>query len=199
MSRYHGITDGTYERFVIDSGAVYKNYVDGSNPGVLLGATRGGNTFTVEQEIKDMAVDGARGPVKGGRRITNVVPRIVANFIEFSREIIIRALPGSDYADYPEGSATHDQITRALQISTGDHCTNIAIVGEVSGSSQPIVCIVNNPICDGNFGISETDKEEAALQVQFTGHFDPSDLDTEPWEIRWPQGIDLTTTTTAGA
>jgi hypothetical protein len=42
MSRYHGITDNTYERFVIDSGEVRMGYTNESDQGTLLGATRGG-------------------------------------------------------------------------------------------------------------------------------------------------------------
>ena len=70
MSRKHGVTTNTYKKLVIDSGAVYKNY--GESGEALLGATRGGNTFTIEQEIRNMEVDGAKGSVKGFRRITAV-------------------------------------------------------------------------------------------------------------------------------
>jgi hypothetical protein len=37
------------------------------------------------------------------------------------------------------------------------------------------------------------DGEEAGLSVQFTAHFTPCDLDSEPWILMYP--IDLTTTT----
>jgi hypothetical protein len=185
MARYHGITADTYKRFVVDAGAVYLDY--GEVAEALLGATRDGSTFTIETEYKDMAVDGAKGPVKGSRRITAVTARLTANFIEFSSDLIQRALPGSSVADYPDVTPTHDEITRALQIVLTDYATNITLVGEVSGSSEPIVCGVLNALADGNFEIGVTDNEEAGLSIQFTAHFDPEDLDTEPWFIRFPK------------
>ena len=84
MARQHGITANTYKHFVIDSGAVYAGFNNFSDLGTLLGATAGGNTFTIETEYKEMVVDGAKGVVKGGRRITKVTAKMVCNFIEFS-------------------------------------------------------------------------------------------------------------------
>lgn len=195
MARRHGIVSDTYDRIVIDSGAVYKNY--GETGEMLLGATRGGNTFTIETEYRIMEVDGAHGPVKGGRRITNVVAKITANIIEMSEDIFRLALPGSSaMATTPD--AGQDGVTRSLQIADADFCTNIAIVGEVSGSDAAIVCMIKNGLGDGNLEISFADKDESVVAVSFTGHFTPDDLDTEPWEIRYPSDVGPTTTT-AGA
>lgn len=197
MSRRHGITDNTYDRIVIDSGEVRMGYTDETSPGTLLGATRGGSTFTVETEYKEMAVDGAKGPVKGSRRITKVTAKIVANFIEFSTDLLKLALPGSSEA---MSGATHDEITRALQIAAANYKSNIAIIGEVAGTSEPIVCGIKNALADGNLEIAFADNEESIAAVQFTGHFDPASLDAEPWFIRYPHDSNpTTTTTTAGA
>jgi hypothetical protein len=197
MGRQHGILTDTYERIVIDSGAVYKNY--GETGQILLGATRGGNSFVIETEYRIMEVDGARGPVKGGRRITNVTAKLTANFVEISEDILRLGLAGSSRAHYPStGTATHDEITRALTIAASDYLTNIAIVGEVTGSSAAIVCGIKNALGDGNIEISFADKDESVVAVTFTGHFLPSALDSEPWFIRYPDDIGPTTTT-AGA
>jgi len=184
MSRQHGVTVESYRRMVIDAGAVYKNY--GETGELLLGATRGGNTFTIETEYREMPVDGAKGPVKGSRRITRVNAKIVANFVEFTETILGLALPGS--ASAVDGDYT--VITRALTLALSDYNTNIAIVGEVAGSNDPVVCIIENVIADGNLEIALADNEEAVAAVTFTAHFDPDALDAEPWEIRWP---DVTT------
>lgn len=153
----------------------------------LVGATRGGSTFTVETEYKTMEFDGARGPVKGGRRITGVTARMTVNLLEHSTDNIKLALTGSTSADYPVSSATHDEITRSLQIASTAYLTNIAIVAEVSGDADPVVCGINNAICDGSYELKFADKDEAAPSMQFTAHFPTSDLDTEPWFIRYPK------------
>jgi len=183
----HGITTNTYKRFVIDSGAVYKNWGEAGE--ALLGATRGGNVFKIETELRMMEVDGARGPVKGGRRITNVLATITANFIEVSEEMLLRALPAAVAADYPVAPATktHDLITRSTDVADADYLTNIAIVGESTYSStNNIVVVLENVLSDGNLEVSFADKDESVIAVTFTAHYLPSAIDTEPWKIYNP-------------
>jgi hypothetical protein len=187
MSRKYGITTNTYKKFVIDSGAVYKNY--GESGEALLGATRGGNSFVIETELREMPVDGAKGSVKGDKRITRVVAKITANFVEINPAILQLANPGSVVADYPVSPATktHDSVTRALQIALTDYVTNIAIVGEVTGNSAaPFIGIIKNALAEGNFELTLADSDEGVISITFMSHFDPSALDTEPWEMRWP-------------
>jgi hypothetical protein len=186
MARQHGITSNTYNEFLIDSGKLYINY--GQAGEAALGATRGGTTFAINTEYRDMPVDGAKGPVKGGRRITRVEAILTVNMVEIDTTVLTKALPGSSAADYPTTpTKTHDQITRELAIATTDYLTNVAIIGEVSGStSKYFVGILNNVIADGNLEVSLVDNDESVLAIQFKAHFDPSDMDAEPWEIRWP-------------
>ena len=188
MARQHGITTNTYKKFAIDQGAVYVDY--GETGESLLGATRGGNTFTIEQDIREMEVDGAKGPVKGSKRITAVRAILVANFIEISPTILQLALPGSAVADYPDTpSKTHDAVTRALAIALTDYKDNVAIVGEVTGAAATsyIECIAKNPLANDNFEISFAPNDEGVITVRWVAHFTPDDLDTEPWEIRFPE------------
>lgn len=184
MARQHGITSNTYKRFIIDSGAVYKNYDESGE--ALLGATRGGNTFTMEQEIRDMPVDGAKGRVKGHNRITRVNAIIVANFLEVSADILNLAFPGSSVADFGSPK-THDQVTRSLAIALSDYVTNIAIIGEVTGgAANANGIIIDNALVTENIEVGHVDNDESVLSLTFTAHFDPADLDTEPWRFRFP-------------
>lgn len=185
MTKYHGVTTETVKRLFLDAGAVYLNY--GETEERLLGATNDGNTFTIEQDVREIEVDGARGPVKGLRRIIEVRAQIVANLLELTAENLKTALAGSTMEDYPDGEEkTHDKISRKLTIADTDYIGNVALVGEISGSQEPVICIIKNALVDGNFNIDTADKEEAGLEVTFTGHFDPADMDDEPWEIRFP-------------
>lgn len=198
MPRRHGVTKDTYKRLVIDSGAVYKDFVSQAEPGTLLGATRGGSTFTIEPEVKDMVVDGAKGPVKGGRRITRLNVKLVCNFIEHSADLWLNAIPGSEFyhdetTTLVPSDAFHVEFRRSLEIALADYIDNIVIVGQITGTDQAVVCGVKNALADGPFEMAFVDNEEAGLVVQFTGHFDPSALDEEPWILWYPE--DLTTTT----
>lgn len=192
MSRYHGITEDTYERFVVDAGQVRMGFVDVDNPGTLLGATRGGSSFTVETEYKEMSVDGAKGPVQGGRRITKVSVAMSVNFVEWSTDLIKILQPGSSETL----SGDYDSISRSLQLGNSNYLSNIALIGEVSDpASGPAIFILRRALADGNLEIAMSDAEEAVLKAQFTGHFSPTDLDTEPWIIMWPHDSNPPTTT----
>lgn len=186
MTRKHGITTNTYKKFAIDAGAAYKDYKLAGE--ALLGATRGGTTFTVEQEMRDMPVDGAKGLVKGGERIIRVRPVITINFVELSAEIMSMGLPGSSVADFPDTpTKTHDEITRALQIALTDYIDNITIVGECSGSPTGYIeCGIENALANGNFEMARSDNDESVIALTFVGHFTVADLDSEPWFVRFP-------------
>lgn len=191
--RLHGVTENTYYRLVFDEGKVYKNFVSMDNPGTCLGATRGGSTFTIEPEIKDIPVDGAKGPVKGGRRITKINCKLTVNMLEISQDILLMALPGATVDPTTTFSPDHSEIRRSLQIALGDYISNIVILAQMSGCpGHPIGFGIENALADGNFEVPLAPNEEAVISIQFTGHFDPSDLDKEPWFLLYPE--DLTTT-----
>lgn len=186
MSRYYNLTADTYKRLVLDAGAVYKNYTT-AQP-VQLGATRGGSTFTIETEQKEMKFDGAKGPVKGDKRIIGVKATMVVNFVEHSTDLLKMVLAGSSSAAYPAAPATktHDEITRELQIALTDYLTDLTILAECSGSDDPVVCGIMNALSTGPFEFALADNEETGCVLTMTGHFDPDDLETEPWFVRFP-------------
>ena len=189
-----GLTSQAVERFVIDSGAVYINLDETDER--LLGATRGGSSFEIEQEIKLVEIDGVRGASMGARRVVESNARIVANLMEFTTENVMLALAGSDATDFTDPSitpaptgATHDEIRRTRNIASVDFLKNIAIVGKISGSQENIICIIYNALADEGFEFSMEDREEGVLEVTFTAHYDLDDVLTEPWAIRIPKAV----------
>lgn len=92
--RRHGITTETVKNMLLDAGAIYVNY---GLPGQrLIGATSGGNTFTVEKEVKEIEVDGTRGKTKGFRRIIENNASLGINLLEMSPENFKLALTAAD-------------------------------------------------------------------------------------------------------
>jgi len=79
----------------------------------------------------------------------------------------------------------HTTITGG-EIGDTDYIDNVAIVGNVSGKAKPVICMVKNALADAGFSLATAPRDEAVPAIVFTGHYDPSDLDTEPWEVRWP-------------
>jgi len=72
------------------------------------------------------------------------------------------------------------------EIANTDYIDNVAIVGNVSGKTKPVICMVKNALADAGFSLATAPRDEAVPAIVFTGHYDPDDLDTEPWEMRWP-------------
>lgn len=94
----HGVSVDSPDRILIDAGAVYFGFLSADNPGTLLGATRGGNSFELTRTIRRMEADGAKGPVKGLRRIEEVVATIRANMLELTAGNLRRAIADSIFS-----------------------------------------------------------------------------------------------------
>ncbi|MDK2800566.1 MAG: hypothetical protein PWQ70_2185 [Clostridiales bacterium] len=179
------ITTNTTKNLILDAGVVYVNY--GEVDERILGATEGGNTFTVEREYRDIPVDGAKGKIKGLKRIITENAILTVNLKEISKENLLIALPGAIASDYPDtATKTHDSIVSNGDISDSDYLTNVALVATVSGSSDPVVLIIKNALNDGNLELNLTDKEEGIITLQLSAHYDPANLDIVPYEIRYP-------------
>jgi len=88
-----GITSSTIKNLLLDAGAVYLNYGVGGER--LIGATEGGNGFKVTREIREIPMDGAKGKIKGLRRITKENADLKVNLKELSTNNILLALAGS--------------------------------------------------------------------------------------------------------
>ena len=117
----HGVSTDSPDRLLIDAGAVYLGFLSVANPGTLLGATRGGNTFDLTRTIKRVEADGARGPVKGFRRIEEVVATIKANMMELTAENLRRAIADAIYSSgtttiTAEANGDGDGVQKTLQL-----------------------------------------------------------------------------------
>jgi len=349
----HGVSTDSADRILVDAGAVYFNFYDADYPGTLLGATRGGNTFELARTIRRMEADGAKGPVKGFRRVEEVVATIKANMLELTAENLRRALAGAIYTagytqvtdeavetgddeevDYildhtpvqenteeisvadrdpilqvrltnyvinyttgavhfivapetgkaitatykylPETTPVEDEnvgtqgngevtfedtlenipveagtiaVTDGVEIITdngngtltGDaggsgtivyatgvlsvtfnsapagaitadyryvsdastiggetteankylikdaaYLDNVVLVGTLTGKTTPIIVKITNALCDAGFSLALAPKDEAVIELTFTGHYANTDLDTEPWSVEYP-------------
>lgn len=191
--RTTGITTASLNRFVIDAGAVYVNF--GEVDERLLGATRDGNTFAIEVEMREMDIDGVRQAVKGTKRVTSVAASVTCNLLELSAENLALSLTGSTLGEWKETgdpAFTHDTIRRSREIGSMDYVKNIAIVGKVNNTGENFIGIIYNALASGGLELSLEDENEAAVELTFTAHIDPDDIEDngtylEAWEIRMPK------------
>jgi len=185
MTRRHGITSQTYKKMLFDSGAVYTGFVSLASPGTLLGATRGGSVFKRDPKYIDLAYEGTPHQVKGQRHLVGVKVTLDVNIISFDPSNLINAFPNALATQTDTNEITIDEDDWD---NFGVHTlSNIALVAELSGSSDPVVLILDNPICESDFSLSFQDKGEATSKWTFSAFHDGTLFSfPSPWRILWP-------------
>lgn len=137
MTIKSGLNVDTPDRIFVDAGAVYLNY--GLPSERLLGATRGGNEFNLNREIRDIEVDGVRGSVKGLRRRTVCRPQITCNLIELSLDNLLKAIAGANSA-----------ATKATAVVDAEYLgVGSAAIDEFTTDNQPVVAKSEKVYIDG--------------------------------------------------
>lgn len=178
------------DHLLLDAGAIYKNVtfsdVDGTFSGEPLGATQGGNEFSFSQELRDIQADGAKGRTKGLVVVDSEEAVLTVNLLEQTAANIKLAIAGSklDTSD-----VNYDLITSKGKIENADYLDNIAYVGRVSGSSKPVVIILENALSIEGLNLKPEDKKEAVLPIKFAAHADADDVQAGvlPVKIYFPK------------
>jgi hypothetical protein len=176
----HGVSSNTPDRLLIDAGAVYIGWTSVGSPGTLLGATIGGNEFKLERKIRDIRPDGSKGPVKGFRRVEEVMATLKVKLAEITEANLLYALPGA---------AASSHVITGAEIDDNDFISKVAIVGTITGfdgTTAPIICTLSNALVDGPLTLGMNPNDETVIELTFVAHYSDSDLDTEPWEITYP-------------
>ncbi len=117
-----GISANTGDRYEMDGGKTYFDFVDGAGGGSerTLGATRGGNIFEVLPEYREIPADGAYGPVKGLRRISGLVTRLTVNLLEtMTVDNILAAIAGTASADTSYTWVHGEYLGTGLELDAG--------------------------------------------------------------------------------
>lgn len=177
-----GVTAATWRSMIMDSAVAYVDY--GLPTERIMGATNGGVTFGFETfNVRSPEIDGVKGRLAGVSRITEASPQITVNLVDFQREVLPLMFPGSDVVE----QAGKLIVTRnARVIPLEDYPENLAMVGTQSGTGQPVVMMIKRPMCITGAEIPTADDTEATSALTFVGHYDPADIEQEPWEIQFP-------------
>lgn len=181
-----GVTTQTMNNILIGPGALYKGFVNPSTPGTLIGATSGGNTVRITREYYNPEIDGLLGPLKGAGRVVKESAEIEANLVEITKENILLALAGTVQTAYGSPQ-THALISSAGAISAGNYIDTIALVGEKSGSTQPICFVIENALVTDPVEIPLGDgKGTVVMKTKFTAHYLQESPSVPPWKIYSP-------------
>lgn len=173
MQGNHGITENTPDRLVLDAGIIYLGAIVSDN---MLGATRGGVEWNLNRAFRNMEVDGALGDIKGMKRRENVRPTVAVNALEITLDNLRHFIAGS-YEPYGE-----DNTLKGGEINLEDYIDEINIIG-IRSDGATVRITLTDCLAEGDWSLAQNDRDEAVANVTFVAHFDPEDLDEEPWEI----------------
>ena len=189
---FTGFNANTAKKLLLDAGAFVKDFEpatdtwDTIKATKVIGATQGGGSFSAVPTLRRIEIDGVKGAAKGLEALDEWVVTITANVKEVSADSIALALAcaTSEDAGTPEG---YKKIIAKNEIALTDYLTNIAWIGKLSGSDKPVIIVVKNALCTNGLSLTMADKAEGVIALTFTGHYDPADLDSPPFEIYYPE------------
>ena len=191
-----GVSSTTPKHLQLDAGAFLKNFDPtqdtwaSAKASKLIGATAGGGSFAAVPTIRRIEVDGVKGATKGFEALDEWVVTMTANVKEITADVIKMALAtGTSTAVKSPNSVTsnnYDKVVASNELADSDYMTNITWVGRVSGSQLPIIIVMKNALCTNGLTLTTADKAEGVIALTLTAHYDPSDLDTVPFEIYYP-------------
>lgn len=149
---------------------------DGSK---LLGATRGGGSFTVTREMRQPEVDGRRYGFKGDTFVDDVEAQLSTTLIEITPDNITTAFANANATT----SGQKTTITFDTAINTDDYLTNICWIGDLADGRYVLICL-KNAINTADLSLTFTDKGEGTLPVEFHARqANVLDYDTAPFEV----------------
>lgn len=188
-----GLTAKTTEKLVLDAGAFFKNYKVGTDTfetavtsGKLLGATKGGGSFTAVPSFRNIEIDGLRGEAKGTKILETWEIKLGATVVEVTPDTLQTALAVSEKTT-ESGITTHEVIKGKMCIADSDYIENITWVGNLSGSEEPVIIQVYNALNTKGLELGFEDKSEATIELEFTGHFDMKKANEVPFNIYYPK------------
>ena len=148
--------------------------------GTLLGATRGGGTFTVTRETRTPEIDGMRYGFIGSDFVDSTDAYLSTTLLEVTPENIATLLATG--VATTSGSVTTVKMNTA--IADTDYLNNICWVGNIGSSGKLALIVLKNAINTADFTFTYADKGEGTLAAEFHARqANVDDYDEAPFEV----------------
>lgn len=184
----HGITEATPSNIPFGAGTWFKGlkYEEGTGwTGTVMGATSGGSSVKITNEIKDLEIDGVIVPVKGLALMAGGGGEAEVNFAELTPDIIkhtmLAEVLDENSEHYVEG---FDCFQTKDYIADGDYVENLGFVGWTADKSKQIIAIMDFALCKGGLQLDPKNKENSVVKGTFTAYGDmKKDLSRVPVRV----------------
>lgn len=188
-----GYSENTSKSYIINAATVYTDvtYAEGAGfTGTLHGATAGGVTLTIETTYRDIEVDGtSHMKVKGNKVLESATATITTNVKEITAETIRKSLNGTlEEIEAAQGPAGYKVVRSKRFVEDADYTPNMAVVGTLSGTNEPVIAILDNVLCTSGFEGATEDNSEMVIEQVYEAHATVEQLDADefPWRILYP-------------
>ena len=150
-----------------------------SATGTLIGATRGGGSFTVTRDIRQPEVDGRRYGFKGDSFVDSVDAQLSTTLVEITPEnLLLSFCTGTSST-----TGNVEVLKFGTAIDTANYLTNICWIGDIADGRYVLICL-KNALNEADISLTWTDKGEGTLPVEFHAkQANVSDYDNAPFEI----------------
>ena len=188
MGRPTGYTNKTKRNLLLGAGALYKNFVVGSDTpqsatAKIIGATQGGLEFKATPTIRNIQIDGILGKVADLDVIDAWDVSLGGSFIEINSEVIRRALAAVSQTS----DSDYDIFEGATEFVDADYLTNVTYIGTLAGSDTPVILQIKNAIDTQGLSFKSEDGKEGTVDVLFEGRYKVEDDGVPPFKIYWPK------------
>lgn len=147
--------------------------------GTAIGLTRGGSSFVVERDYRQIEADGDKGPVIGRIKIDREVAKLTVNALElFTAANMTKYYPAMTLTT----TTTADTLasTAGLSIVAGDHADVVWTGATIDGKALTIT--VKSAINMSNLEWTFEDKSEVVPSLEFTACWTDGST-TPPWTV----------------
>lgn len=152
-----------------------------------IGLTRGGSTFTVEREYRNIEADGDRGPVKGRVIIDKEVAKLTVKSLEFfTSEQITKYYPGLEKNAGEDGGSdlTFDEMTSTLSIKESDYLTKVTWEGKTN-EGKAVIIQLDNCLNKNTLEWNLEDKNEVVPELIMESHYKESERNKATWSLKF--------------
>ena len=192
MKAITGFNKDTAKNLLIDAGAVFVNF-DVSKDTLetaktkLIGATNGGNEFNATPSFRGIQVDGVKGDVKGLNILESWEVTLKVNLLEFKETTFQYALAGAEVEEATLNEKQYTKISGKNNVTECDFIDNITLMGNLSGSEDPVIIQIFNALNTEGLTITPQDGSDIVAELTFKGHYSADKLDNPPFAIYYPK------------
>lgn len=147
-----------------------------------MGLTRGGSTFTIEREFREIAADGDFGPVGGRVVIDREVAKLTVNALEmFTAADMVKYYPGMAITPDNETTPTKNTMTSTGVIAAGDY-VDVTWTGATK-DGKALTIKITKAINMANLEWQLADKDEVVPSLEFTATYAEAARTTRPYSV----------------